>query len=187
MGKGLPPFERIVCLGVLKDALKAGVHRAKYERRWPLAERLADRLLARTDVRSLLADIDVIVPVPLHSQRQRQRGYNQAEVIARRICLARHPHQRNLRCKRAAVRISNTESQTHLPSRAQRMENLSDAFVLAAPAAIAGKNIVLVDDVLTTGATLVSLARTLQSAKPASVSAIVLAVADPKGRQFEVI
>jgi ComF family protein len=181
MGKGLPPFKQIVCLGVLKDALKASVHRAKYEHRWPLAERLADRLVLRSDVRSLLTNSDVIVPVPLHFKRQRQRGYNQADVIARQIC------RNNSKVKHAAVRALNTETQTHMPSRAKRMANLSDAFLLIDPDAIAGKNVVLIDDVLTTGSTLVSLARTLNVAKPASLSAIVIAVADPKGRQFEVI
>jgi ComF family protein len=181
LGNGLPPFKQIVCLGVLKDALKASVHRAKYEHRWPLAERLADRLVLRNDVRLLLSNSDVIVPVPLHFKRQYQRGYNQAEVIAHRVC------QGKLKVKCAAVRALNTESQTHLPSRAKRMTNLSEAFVLIDPEAIEGKNIVLVDDVLTTGSTMVSLARTMQTAKPASLSAIVLAVADPKGRHFEMI
>jgi predicted amidophosphoribosyltransferase len=215
LGKGLSPFEKIACLGVLKDSLKSIVHRAKYEHRWPLAEHLADRLVSRSDVQSMLVDIDVIVPVPLHIKRQRQRGYNQAEVIARRashmhrqfdsparkggdrsendVASPRDPrpsglgYQRKLTVKNAAVRVLNTESQTHLPSRAKRMENLSGAFVLIDPDAIAGRNILLVDDVLTTGATLVSLARTLQVAKPARLSAIVVAVADPKGRHFEVI
>ena len=87
----------------------------------------------------------------------------------------------------AGVRIRVTETQTHLPSRTQRTENLRGAFVLSDPASLKDKHIVLVDDVMTTGATLVSFARTLKHANPASISAILLAVADPKGRAFEVI
>lgn len=87
----------------------------------------------------------------------------------------------------AAKRVRPTATQTHLPSRAQRIENLRDAFQLTNYGAIEDKQVVLVDDVLTTGATLVSLARTLKKASPRSISALVLAVADPKGRAFEVI
>ena len=180
-GDGLRPFRKVVCLGVLNDPLKSLIHRAKYTGRWDIAERLGHQLAEQVDSRTLLATADVMVPVPLHFHRQRQRGFNQAEVIARAI----GPRRRIV--KRAAERLRETETQTQMHSRAERLENLKDAFVLTDPAAIAGMNVIVVDDVLTTGATLVSLARTLQSAKPASLSAMVLAVADPKGRAFEVI
>lgn len=180
-GGGLRPFRRVVCLGVLNDPLKQLIHRAKYTGRWDIAERLGYQLAQQVDSRTLLATADAIVPVPLHFHRQRQRGFNQAEVIARAIS----PRRRMV--KRAAERLRATETQTQLHSRAQRLENLKDAFVLTDPAAVAGMNVIVVDDVLTSGATLVSLARTLQSAKPASLTAMVLAVADPKGRAFEVI
>ena len=186
----------------------------KYEHRWALAERLADRLFFRPDVQAILKQVEVLVPVPLHRQRQRERGYNQAEVIARRLCKVFNSPGRKagdrmagdndspidprpfgpgcqrsskLTVIRAARRIRPTETQTHLHSRAQRTENLRDAFELINPVAIEGKHIVLIDDVLTTGATLTSLARALKPAKPACLSAFVLAVADPKGRAFEVI
>jgi ComF family protein len=182
LGKGLSPFDLIVSLGVLKDPLKSAVHRAKYEHRWPLAERLADRLLLRSDLRSTLENADVLVPVPLHRKKQRERGYNQAEVIARRLGRAS-----KVAVVIAAGRIRATESQAQIHAHAARIDNLKGAFAMVNAAAIAGKHVVLVDDVLTSGATLISLARVLKSAKPASLSAIVLAVADPKGRAFEVI
>jgi predicted amidophosphoribosyltransferase len=220
LDSGLPPFDRIASLGVLEGPLKSAVHRAKYEHRWPLAERLADRLLERPDVKLILEEAEVLVPVPLHRKRQRERGYNQAEVIARRLCSkfnvfhsparkggdrsANHAaslldprpsglgYQRfvtsnRLTVARAAIRVRPTETQTHLHTRAGRIENLKGAFVMENADAIADKQIVLIDDVLTTGATLVSLARVLKPAKPASICAIVLAVADPKGRAFEMI
>ncbi len=178
---GFAPFKKIVCIGVLKDALKSTIHHAKYHRRWRLAEILADRLSMHEDLRALLASADVLVPVALHASRQRTRGYNQSDVIARRFV------RKDLPVRSAAVRVIRTETQTHMHSPARRTENLKDAFVLTDPAAVTGRRVVVVDDVMTTGATLLSLARTLRPAKPASLSAIVLAVADPKGRHFEVI
>lgn len=219
MGNGLTPFDQIVCLGVMKDPLKSLIHHSKYHGRWSLAELLGDRLVRRDDVRGMLEHADVVVPVPLHRTKQIARGYNQAEVIARRIC--RRVNARNspgrkardrsakyadslfnprpsdwgyqrffgggLKVAAAAKRIRATETQTHMRSHAQRVENLRDAFALIDPAKIEDKQVVLVDDVLTTGATLTSLARTLKKAHPRSISAIVLAVADPKGLAFEVV
>jgi predicted amidophosphoribosyltransferase len=218
MGSGLSPFDQIVSLGVFKDVLRSVVHRAKYERMWSLAERLADRLAERADAAEMLDYCDVMVPVPLHPTRHFERGYNQAEVIARRICWRFHQRadrrlgsansqsslfdarnsawrfpkildrfrKRGLKVVKAAERIRATESQTYLPSHAGRYENMRDAFQLVDPDAIADKHIVLVDDVTTSGATLVSLARTIKIGKPRCISALVLAVADPKGRSFEV-
>ena len=83
-----------------------------------------------------------------------------------------------------AIRWRPTETQTHLHSRARRHANLRDAFISTAPQAIRNRRIVLVDDVMTTGATLRALARTLIPAEPARICAVVLAVADPRRRDF---
>jgi ComF family protein len=139
-------------------------------------------LLEQERVKALLSETDCLTPVPLHPSRQIARGYNQAEVLARRL---------SRRCRiplvRPAKRVRATETQTHLHSRAQRMKNLAEAFVLAKGRQIHGKHVVVIDDVMTTGATLQVLARTLRSAKPASLCAIVVAVADPMGRGFEFV
>jgi len=181
-GNGRFPFDQIISLGVYRSPLKNMIHHAKYSNRWPLAELLAERLFERTDVQHLLMKADCLIPMPLHRRRQVHRGYNQADVIARRISsLSKKP------VKSPAMRIRDTQTQTVVHSRAAREENVRDAFVLAKPAMVTGKNIIVIDDVMTTGATMVSLARTLKAAKPASISSLVLAVADPKGREFEVI
>jgi ComF family protein len=183
-GRGVPPFARIQSLTLFRGPIKEAVHHAKYEHRWPLMERLADRLMAKRELCPWFDDVDALVPVPLHPTRQRARGFNQAEVLARRLCRGIGG---TMTVIAPAIRIRNTETQTQMSSAARRAKNLNNAFMLTDPAAVKGKHLVLVDDVMTTGSTLVSLARTLRPARPARLSAIVLCVGDPRGRGFEVI
>lgn len=182
LGDGVAHFEWVVRLGTFTDPLKHLVHQVKYHNRWPLAEVLADRLLEQERVKALIDETDVIVPVPLHRLRQISRGYNQAEVIARRIAA-----RCGKRCVRPVIRLRNTQSQTDMTSAAQREENMREAFALLDPRIVAGKNVVVVDDVMTTGATLRGVAQALRPARPASLGALVIAVADPKGRDFKAI
>ncbi len=181
-GRGRRPFERVVALGTFRDPLRHLIYAAKYHGRWTVAEQLADRLLAQESVKGLMTESDCLVPVPLHWLRHVGRGFNQAEVIARRLAK---------RCgKRMAcpvIRLRNTETQTHMHSRAKREENLKHAFGLVDEWSIRGRHVVIVDDVMTTGATLQSVARALGPAEPASLSAVVVAVADPLGQDFQMI
>ena len=180
MGKGPPNFYRVVRLGPYADPLREMIIHLKYHKKWGLGEDLANRLLAREDVKELLHDTyregGVLVPVPLHWKRHFLRWYNQAEVVARWLS-----KRTKIPVARPIKRVKPTETQTHLHTRARREENLRDAFRLIDPKAIAGKHLVLVDDVWTTGATMRALAREVKKAKPATISAIVLAMADPKG------
>jgi len=179
LGKGLYPYQRIARLCIYDDPAKTLVRQFKYHRRWPLAEWLTDRLLEQPRMQSLLEQIDLIVPVPLHRRRQFSRGYNQAKVIAARIAKkSKHPLIQPLR------RTRNTEQQTAQTSQKARHANVRDAFALKDPEAIEGKSILVIDDVLTTGATLQAVGRTLLAAKPAALRAVVLAVADPRHRDF---
>lgn len=181
-GRGRGPYERIVRLGIYDDPLRHLIHQIKYHGRWMLAEFLADRLIEQERVKALLTETDVLVPVPLYPLRQISRGYNQAELVARRLgrlC--------DIRIVSPMVRLKNTETQTHLHSRQQRYENLRDAFGLRSGRALRGRHLVVVDDVTTTGATLDAVSRCLADAEPASLSAVVLAIADPRRKGFEAI
>jgi ComF family protein len=175
-GKGWPNFERVVRLTSYHEPVAVMIRQMKYHRGWGLGEELAKRLLAQERVKGLLHETQVLVPVPLHWRRQLERGYNQAEVIARwlgRKC--------NLPVARPVRRVRNTETQTHLHSHAKRAQNLRDAFALVDGRPIAGRHVTLIDDVWTTGATMQAMARVLKTARPASISAIVVAAADPRG------
>jgi ComF family protein len=114
----------------------------------------------------------VVIPVPLHRTRLAERGYNQAEALA--IGIAKRS---KIHVIHALKRIRPTPSQTHL-TLTERIDNVQGAFALTRHAsAIKGKNVLIVDDVMTTGSTLASVAETVFAAKPKSVSILALAAA----------
>lgn len=151
-----PVFARARASVRYDEAARGLVHRLKYGDRLDLAEAMG-RMMARAGA-ELLADADVVVPVPLHRGRLWQRRFNQAMALAR--VAAREP--------RVPVdpfllsRVKRTRSQVGL-TRAQRRENLQGAFRVpdGAKARVQGKRVLLVDDVLTTGATANAASRAL--------------------------
>ncbi len=132
-----------------------------------LARPIAQWLRASPALAAAVAQADALVPVPLSAQRLRQRGFNQAAQLARLLA----PQK----CWLTALqRPRETPSQRGL-TRAARLRNLRRAFTVPAPALVQGRHILLVDDVLTTGATLRGASQALLHAGAATVS--VLAVA----------
>jgi ComF family protein len=114
--------------------------------------------------------IDLIVPVPLHPRRFKQRGYNQAEEIAKGL-------QESMGIPistKTLVRSGYTETQTR-KTRTERVKNVSKAFRLDDPLAFKGKHILIVDDIVTTGATLEECAAIVLEAEDAKVSIVTLA------------
>jgi ComF family protein len=151
--------------GVYDGALRQILHAFKYERRRTLAAPLA-RLMADAG-RDLLATVDVAVPVPLHRSRERSRGFNQARDLARQL---------NLPIGDILRRTRPTPSQTDLPA-ARRHANVRGAFIVSPRerGAIAGRIVVLIDDVSTTGATLDACGRALKDAGAREVRALTAA------------
>jgi ComF family protein len=117
-------------------------------------------------------DVDYIVPVPLHPRKQRQRGYNQSEAIAKglQFTLKREIVTTNLK------RRYYTSTQTR-KGRFERWENVNNLFVQRNPGQFENKHVLLVDDVVTTGATLEACARAVLESKGAKVSIATLAYA----------
>lgn len=140
-----------------QDPIRAALIAFKYRGVQVIGEELAT-LLAQTLAAEPIP-ADVLVPVPLFLSRKLERGYNQAEILSRALSpLVGLPVAPD-----ALVRTRNTAPQARLPSSAARQENVEGAFV-AGPESVAGKRVLLVDDVCTTGATLNGCADALRTA-----------------------
>ncbi len=152
---------------MFEGPLREAIHHLKYSGRTSLAEPLGAYLEARWRSASLPADL--IVPVPLHVARQRERGYNQSALLA--IPLSRESKLPVV--EPALKRIKVTSPQVTLNA-AERKANVCEAFE-ACDDLVRGRRVLLVDDVCTTGATLESSSVALRRAGAASVWALTLA------------
>lgn len=135
-----------------------------------LAVLLARHVVAHLESSGLMERVDVIVPVPLHWRRRVKRGYNQSVLLAREI----GRHFRLPLVSRSLVRVAPTKSQTSV-SMQKRMEHLRGAFAVRRREALAGKTVLLIDDVLTTGATCAECSRILR--QEGSAAAVYVATA----------
>ena len=167
----LPPHIHLATsIGPYEDTLKAIVHALKYDPRATLARHLAARM--REAGAAVLAGADAVVPVPLHSSRERSRGFNQARELARHL---------GLPVLDALVRTRNTSAQADLP-KAKRDANVRDAFGLKPGVTVDELVLVLVDDVSTTGSTLNACAVPLLNAGAKEVRALTAARAPLRSR-----
>jgi competence protein ComFC len=116
----------------------------------------------------------LLIPVPLHASRQRERGYNQAERIARALVTQLNDETITV-CTDILTRTKNTKAQTLQDTKSERYTNMQNVFVVPNPEKVRGKDIILLDDVLTTGATLSSAQKTLQKAGARNVLCIAVA------------
>jgi ComF family protein len=165
-----PAYQRARAAVRYDDVARTLVHALKYHDRTDLAPAMG-RWMARAG-RELLEEADVLVPVPLHWRRGWSRRYNQSGALARSI-----ERQSGVKVTSEALRrVRPTQQQIGL-SRSQRASNVQGAFKVAAERAadIAGRRVVLIDDVLTSGATTDACARALLRAKAAQVDVLVFA------------
>jgi ComF family protein len=165
-----PAYTRARAAVRYDDVARTLVHALKYQDRTDLAPAMG-RWMARAG-RELLAEADVLVPVPLHWKRGWSRRYNQSGALARVI-----ERQTGVKLSSEALRrVRPTQQQIGL-SRKERASNVQGAFKVAADrqSLIHGRRVVLIDDVLTSGATVDACARALLRAKAASVDVLVFA------------
>lgn len=165
-----PAFDCARAAGEYEGALRGIIHAFKYDGRRSLASPLS--ALMRTHGHDLLQDADAAVPVPLHPWRRLRRGFNQSHILARHL---------GLPVLHAVWRTRATLPQSGLRP-GQRRRNVRGAFRLSPlvrRAALAGRCLVLVDDVRTTGATLDACARVLKDAGAREVRALTVARAAP--------
>jgi competence protein ComFC len=162
-------LDRILVWGNHEGPLREALHKLKYRCDLGLGDELAMCLIGIMKENGIQGDL--IVPVPLSTRRSRERGYNQAALLARPMALALGLPYRPCALKR----VRETRTQVGL-SIAQRRTNVKGAF-LANPTLVAGKSVILIDDVITTGATMNEAGKALKQAGASRVVALTLAKA----------
>lgn len=171
---GRVPFERATSFAHFTDGglLQHLLHRMKYGRRTDVAVALGRLFGQELHGAGWMQGIDAIIPVPLHPRKEAKRGYNQSERLAAGLSDATGVPVRS----HALRRTRFTESQTQ-KTRAERLANVSGAFRVRGEAALHGKHVLLLDDVLTTGATMEACAAALLRVPGLRVSLATLALA----------
>jgi competence protein ComFC len=163
-------FDAAVAAYRSRGIVREIIHEFKYARQTHLRHLIAGWLRAALDDKRLRQiSFDLIVPVPLHPARQRERGFNQATLLAESVSA-----EISLPSRPLLERVRYTTTQTAL-DRSERMENLHNAFRLRKKADVRGLRVLLIDDVLTTGSTLSECARVLKRAGATSVHAATAA------------
>jgi ComF family protein len=165
-----PAFSRTVAAGAYTGVLREAVHALKYRSQKHVADELARRVVAMPD---FLEGDWLVVPVPLTAGRLKERGFNQAALLGRAIA-----KRRRLPYAEPLLRTTETAPQ-HALGRQAREANLAGVF--ACDAFVAGKRVLLVDDVLTTGATAQAAAQVLLAAGALEVALAVAARTMPPG------
>jgi ComF family protein len=159
----------VVCFE-FNSHLQTVIHQIKYGKFEKLGMYMGRLAASKLTAPVLFPNADIIIPVPLHPSRQKERGFNQSYSIACGFFNSR----KRLILKGALSRLRPTRTQTEL-DRNERCKNVQEAFAAKKPEVVDGKEIVLVDDVVTTGATLNECAHVLKKNGAALVSAITLA------------
>lgn len=176
--RGFPPYKNTFVLYDYGDKLvKKAVWLLKYRNKRAIALIFAivmrDSLLEELSELRLMKNFvsPILVPVPISAKRFRERGYNQAELIASELSRL---GEFELNAS-ALVKSRHTESQVKTQSRRERLKNLRGSFVVKNPDKIRGRNIILIDDVITTGATLSEARETLKKAGVKTILSVAVA------------
>ncbi len=148
------------------------LHQLKYKSRIEVGELMGKLFAHQIISESRFENIDVIIPVPLHPHKLKKRGYNQSDSFGQGLGNVLQVEFNN----NILIRNINTETQTR-KNRYERFENMESVFSIQFPERITGKNIILVDDVVTTGSTLCSCAEVMHQFKPSTIKIATIASA----------
>lgn len=170
----MPKFALVAISTYDNKALRELLHAFKYDRflaaQTPLTF-LIDKYLNSVNFSKVLSNNTVIIPIPLHSKRFRERGFNQAEkiadILAERLGLSVN--------NGTLTRIKNTPHQTTRKSKTERLDSLKNSFEITDKKELSGKTVILVDDVYTTGATMNEASKALRRAGVKDIIGFVVA------------
>ena len=177
---GLRGFDRAYSFGFYDGSLRKLIHLFKYSGMRPLGKRLAGLLCrALPDDGEVAASFDAVVPMPLHCRRRWRRGFNQSEILARLVAKSR-----GIPMIDVVKRVRATATQAGLTN-SNRRKNVAGAFRVSRKSQVAGKRILLIDDVMTTGSTATACASAMKRAGASSVTLLTLARVDRRFAPLE--
>ncbi|WP_165040954.1 ComF family protein [Dysgonomonas sp. ZJ709] len=168
------PFEHITAFAyfVKGGSIQRVIHELKYRNNPNIGYFIGELYGIDIKYSSFIADIDYLVPVPLHPKRQKQRGYNQSLEIAKGIS-----KQTGIPINSATlIRVINNPSQTK-NSRFERWKNVEDIFTINNTDTFKGKHVLLIDDVITTGSTIEACAKEILKSEGAKISILAIGCA----------
>lgn len=173
-------IELLAACSYKEKSVRTLIHALKYGRQKHAARvvgsALADLLVEELYEKHIFNAVEkpLLIPVPLSRRRMYERGFNQSEVIARAVVDA-CPDDMVSYAHNVVKRVKNTKQQTQIQDKHARIQNMQGAFAVTRPDMVRNRDIVLIDDVITTGATMHDLARALKHAGARSVMGVALA------------
>ena len=165
-----PRYGKLRSIAFYQTTLQQAIHFFKFEKKKAFARHLIQLINAYIPLDCSIAEYDFILPVPIHKKRLRERGFNQATLLANGIAKAAGVPVRT----DTLIRHRHTVAQSSL-DREERQQNLIGAFEIRNPDSIRGKRLLIFDDVFTTGATIREAVSELWAADPAEVDVLTLA------------
>lgn len=165
--KELPEFTKCFAPYIFDGDVISLIHGLKYNGKIYYARTLSNLMLQSVLEQNI--DVDVVIPVPLNLRREGERGFNQSELLT--VAFSEAGYKVDLA---VVTRSKNTATQTHLTKK-ERKQNVEDAFVVTNKSKVKGKNVLLVDDVFTTGATINAIAKVLKLAGAKNVYGVTFA------------
>ena len=165
-----PLFRRLRAVAFYEPTLREAIHLMKYEKKQIISKHLIQLLQAHLPQDLASTDYDFLLPIPLHTNRFRQRGFNQAEQIAQGIAQVWGAPVRT----DILFRIRDTAPLSSLGSHEERMKNIAGAFEVQLPDSVQSRKILLIDDIFTTGTTINEALKVLQVANPDCVDILTL-------------